>query len=136
MTPFALMPSWMFSGFVRFGLLDAFGRSIFTACVSSGAVMMKITSSTSITSISGIMLISAIGAASLPALKVPKAMSGAFHRERRRLERRHRRGVVDVRAGRQERKEIVRERIELREHQPVAAHERVISEHRWDRDRE
>ena len=53
--------SAIWSGCVRLGVLAAFGRSIFTACVSSGAVMMKITSSTSITSMSGIMLISAIG---------------------------------------------------------------------------
>ena len=77
----------MFSGLVMLGWLDALGRSIFTACVSSGAVMMKITSSTSITSISGIMLISAIGA--LPP-RLVEAAEG--HRQRlsraARLERR------------------------------------------------
>jgi hypothetical protein len=44
--------------------------------VSSGAVMIKMTSNTSITSISGIMLISAIGAAVPPLLNAPNAMSG------------------------------------------------------------
>jgi hypothetical protein len=56
------MASWMLSGLVRLTSLDALGRSTFTAWVSSGAVMMKITRRTSMTSISGIMLISAIGA--------------------------------------------------------------------------
>ena len=56
----------MWSGLVRLAWLEALGRSTLTACVSSGAVMMKMTSSTSITSISGIMLISAIGAGAPP----------------------------------------------------------------------
>jgi hypothetical protein len=53
----------------------ACGTSMRTACDSNGAVMMKITSSTSITSINGTMLISDIGAPLLPPpLKLPKAM--------------------------------------------------------------
>src|SRR5262245_24924445 len=115
------------------GLLDAFGRSTLTACVSNGAVMMKITSSTSITSMSGIMLISAIGAVLPSLLKPPKAMSGAalgtgggrFHRhDRRRL--------AHVRAGGEHRVEVVRERIQARQHQAVGAHETVVGEHRGD----
>src|SRR4051812_1374605 len=53
----------------------AFGSSSLTACVSSGAVMMKMTSSTSITSMSGTMLISAIGAPALLESKLAKAMA-------------------------------------------------------------
>ncbi len=54
------MPNAMCSAWVTFGSLAALGRSIFTAWVSSGAVMMKITRSTSITSTSGTTLMSAI----------------------------------------------------------------------------
>jgi hypothetical protein len=72
--PVALIDSEMWSGLVRLGLLVARGRSIFTEWVSSGAVTMKITSSTSITSISGIMLISAIGAAPPLRSKLPNAI--------------------------------------------------------------
>ncbi len=48
-----------FSGVIGEAL--AFGRSTFTLDVISGAVIMKITSSTSITSTSGVTLISASG---------------------------------------------------------------------------
>src|SRR5690242_887338 len=117
----------MWSGFVRLAWLAAFGKSIFTAWVSSGAVMMKMTRRTSITSISGIMLISAIGADSPPALKLPNAISGcSADRQRRRLERHHRSDIVDAGAGSEESVEIVRERVELREHHAVAAHECVV----------
>src|SRR5260370_1099639 len=113
----------MCSGLVRLGWLDALGRSIFTACVSSGAVMMKITSSTSMTSISGIMLISAIGADSPVCLKLPNAISVGSLGESGRFKRHHGSHVVDVRAGGQKRKQIMREGVELGEHQAVAAHE-------------
>jgi hypothetical protein len=73
-TPPSSIASWTLSGLVWFAWLEAFGRSTFTAWVSSGAVMMKITSSTSITSMSGIMLISAIGASFAPLPKPPKAI--------------------------------------------------------------
>jgi hypothetical protein len=45
-----------------------------TACVINGAVMMKMTSSTSITSISGIMLISALSPSPLSFVSPPKAI--------------------------------------------------------------
>src|SRR6187455_2326773 len=98
-----------------FGLLETLGRSTLTACVSSGAVMMKITSSTSITSMSGIMLISAIGAALPSLLNPPKAISGTLDPRRRRLRRRdrlhgyHRSRVDHVRAGGEHRIEVMRE---------------------------
>ena len=53
----------------------ALGRSSLTALVSSGAVTMKITSSTSTTSISGTMLISAIGAEDVLRSKLANAMT-------------------------------------------------------------
>ena len=59
------MANSIFSGLRSLTCELAFGSSSLTACVSSGAVMMKITSSTSMTSISGTMLISAIGALAL-----------------------------------------------------------------------
>src|SRR3569623_750705 len=52
----------------------AFGKSILIACVSRGAVIMKITSRTNITSINGIMLISDMGPGVPPRLKVPNAI--------------------------------------------------------------
>src|SRR5258706_14657356 len=53
----------------------ALGRWSLTALVSSGAVTMKITSSTSTTSINGTMLISAMGWDEVLRSKLPKAMS-------------------------------------------------------------
>ena len=55
------MANSIFSGFWMSAVEVALGRSSLTALVSSGAVTMKITSSTSTTSINGTMLISAIG---------------------------------------------------------------------------
>jgi hypothetical protein len=60
------------------------GRSMRTECVSSGAVMMKITSSTSITSMSGIMLISAIGRCAPSWSKPPKLIGNRRSRSSRR----------------------------------------------------
>src|SRR4051812_35040717 len=116
--PCASTASWMLSGLVRLGWLDALGRSILTECVRRGAVMMKITSRTSITSISGIMLISAIGALSAPRLKPPKAISGALVGGRQRgLHGHYGAALAHVRAGDEHRVEVVRERVELRKHQ-------------------
>ena len=53
----------------------ALGKSSLIACVSSGAVMMKMTSSTSITSTSGVVFISAIGAWPVRPSSPPNAMS-------------------------------------------------------------
>src|ERR1041384_6376020 len=74
------MANWILSGLVILGVEVALGRSTFTAWVSSGAVMMKITSSTSITSISGTMLISAIGAPAFFESKLAHAMALGFPR--------------------------------------------------------
>src|SRR3954447_6682441 len=63
-----------------FGLLAAFGRSILTECVSKGAVIMNMTSSTSITSTSGTTLISAAGIGRLPLSMLPKAIMTSFQR--------------------------------------------------------
>src|SRR3954452_15534068 len=41
-----------------------------------------------------------------------------------------------MRSGGEEREEIVRERIELREYEAIAAHREVVGEHRGNRDRE
>src|SRR6185295_9910573 len=106
----------MLSGLVRLGALVALGRSILTECVSSGAVMMKMTSSTSITSISGIMLISAIGASVPLRWNPPKAISGGPPLGHlRRLERQHRGDVVYMRTGGEHREEVVREAVEPRQ---------------------
>src|SRR5687767_6638530 len=55
---------------------SVFGRSSLRLELISGAVIMKITSSTSITSISGVMLMSLIGDGPLVRSRRPKAMSG------------------------------------------------------------
>ena len=49
------------SGFSSSSTVEACGRSILILCASSGAVIMKMISSTSMTSTSGVVLISAIG---------------------------------------------------------------------------
>src|SRR5882724_9424643 len=54
---------------------SVFGRSSLRLEVISGAVIMKITSSTSITSISGVMLMSLIGAGRFARSRRPKAMA-------------------------------------------------------------
>src|SRR6185503_21180379 len=72
--PEASTANSIFSGFWMSALEVALGRSSLTAWVSSGAVTMKITSSTSTTSINGTMLISAIGCEAFLRSKLPKAM--------------------------------------------------------------
>src|SRR6185369_10033893 len=73
--PAASMANSIFSGFWMSAVELALGRSSFTALVSSGAVTMKITSSTSTTSINGTMLISAIGWLDDLRSKLAKAMA-------------------------------------------------------------
>ena len=63
---------------------SVFGRSSFRLDVISGAVIMKITSSTSITSISGVMLMSLIGCAPGVRSRRPKAIALRRLRRRRR----------------------------------------------------
>src|SRR4051812_49403461 len=89
------------------GVLVALGRSIFTEWVSSGAVTMKITSSTSMMSTNGMTLISAIGALRRPPpSKPPNAILSALHGGGA-LDRDRRGGVADLRAGDQEGEEVV-----------------------------
>src|SRR5688500_8382947 len=80
-----------------FGLLDALGRSTLTECVSNGAVMMKITSSTSITSTSGTTLISESGGGRFPLSIVPNAITISFHRVQPRVPRQAQPRATDVR---------------------------------------
>ena len=61
-------------GLFSVGLVVARGSASLTELVSSGAVTMKITSSTSITSMSGTMLISPIGVLLFLESKLAKAM--------------------------------------------------------------
>src|SRR5687768_15888621 len=122
------MPSWMLSGLVRLGVLVARGRSIFTECVSSGAVMMKMTSRTSITSISGIMLISAMGASAPLRWNPPKATSGRSGRGRG-LERNHGAALAHMRTRGEHGEKVVRETVQPRERHAVGAHEGVVGQH-------
>ena len=68
------MANSTFSGFWMSAFEVALGRSSLTALVKSGAVTMKITSSTSTTSINGTMLISAMGWDEVLRSKLAKAM--------------------------------------------------------------
>ena len=68
------MANSTFSGFWMSAFDVALGRSSLTALVRSGAVTMKITSSTSTTSINGTMLISDMGWDEVLRSKLPKAM--------------------------------------------------------------
>ena len=72
--PLASMANSTFSGFWMSAAEVALGRSSLTTLVKSGAVTMKITSSTSTTSINGTMLISAMGCDEVLRSKLPKAM--------------------------------------------------------------
>src|SRR5437868_13773745 len=96
-----------------------FGRSSFRLEVMSGAVIMKITSSTSMTSMSGVMLMSLIGCAPGLRSRRPKAMdSGGFG------------GVGDHLA------QVVREALELGLALGDTLAEDVVREHGGNRDRE
>ena len=66
----------MVCGFSGAGADCAVGRSSLIACVNSGAVMMKITSNTSITSTIGVTLMSAIGAGCLVVAETAEAHAG------------------------------------------------------------
>jgi hypothetical protein len=115
--PSAWIDSWIVSGLTAFGWLDACGRSTLTACVIMGAVMMKITSSTSITSISGIMLISALSPSLLSFVSPPKAITRSLPRARRRCAPRlcGYAGVV-AHPGRHEGEQVMRKAVEFGQH--------------------
>src|SRR5262245_62630711 len=112
----------------------ALGRSSLTACVSRGAVTMKITSSTRATSINGTMLISAIGWEEDLRSKLPNAMVPAprlvVHGRERHAARPAAAGGLQGAAHRQEGQELEGEGVELGgQHavgarQPVVAHDR------------
>src|SRR5690606_24823753 len=117
--------------------VDTRGRSMRTEWVSSGAVTMKITSSTSMTSISGIMLISASGAPdpllSLIAGVISERSGG---RRPRGIETAMRRFRVRRRlAGGDRADEPVGKAREARHGHPVGANQAVVAEHGRDRDR-
>src|SRR3546814_17531492 len=116
------------------GWAVACGISIRMEWVSSGAVMMKITSNTSMTSISGTILISDIVCVELLESKLPKAMSGSACA-----------GQIDgactlvhairhLLAGGQECKQVVRKGVQTRQVDAIAAHEAVIGQQSRTRD--
>src|SRR5580765_4367904 len=59
----------MFSGFVCRAMLVSFGSVIGTVCVTTGMVIRKMISSTSITSTSGVVLIAETTSSSSPSLE-------------------------------------------------------------------
>src|SRR5687768_12330259 len=109
----------------------ASGSSILTLWAISGAVIMKMISSTSITSTRGVTLISAIGPP--PPLLLLKAIVGL--RRQRRASALGRDGrFADARAGGEEVVQVVREGVEAGVRVAVHAYEEVVREHRRDGD--
>src|SRR5687767_6599157 len=109
------------SGLSGFLVAAACGRSIAILWVISGAVIMKMISSTSITSTIGVTLISDIGGLSEVKLLLPlleKAMSCRGHGPL----------LLDPRAGGQVLVQVVREVVEALDHDAVAAHQEVVAE--------
>src|SRR6185312_1173561 len=130
----------MVSGLASNGWLLARGKSMFTEFFSTGTVMMKMISSTSITSTMGVTLISFI--TSSVSSWVPKAMgqfllngntwrqtSGLFHRDN-----------IAVAAGGNPRArhevgvQVVREAAQLDQNEFVAAYQGVVAQYRRNRD--
>src|SRR3954462_4419196 len=94
-----------------------------TACLSTGTVIMKIMSNTSMTSTSGVMLISFI--TSSVSSCVPKAMSASL------LHGDDLGGATagDARAGHEVGVQVVGKAVQLAEDGLVAAHQRVVAQH-------
>src|SRR5574343_1139091 len=115
-------------GFSGVGVLAARGRSTLTECVISGAVMMKMMSSTSITSTSGVMLISAVGIWVPCELKLPRAMLCGLHgsagAHRVDLGAVGDEGLADGEEG----VEVVGKRVEIGQHDAVGAGEGAVGE--------
>src|SRR5690606_238353 len=105
----------------------ASGSSTFTLCAISGAVMMKMMSSTSITSTRGVTLMSFIGPLLLPVLKA-MGLSECYWDDASAT------GSADARAGGEEVVQIVGERVELGDRGAVDLAEEVEGEHRRDGD--
>src|SRR5690606_29999224 len=125
------------TGFCSTGWAVTWGTLMRIEWLSRGAVMMKITSSTSITSINGTMLISDMVVPGPLESKLPNAMSGSPVA-----------GQADgpavalvaavghLLAGGQEGEQVVRKSVELRQIDPVDAHEGVVGQHGGNGDRQ
>src|SRR3990167_10281155 len=124
------------SGLISLGALSARGRSIFTEWVSTGTVMMKMISSTSMTSTSGVMLISLM-ASSLSSRPLPNAISVASLLGHD-LGDLHQRLLVagQRRAGDEIGMQLMRKTVELAQHNLVVAGERVVAQHGGNRHRQ
>src|SRR5436190_8729392 len=137
--PAASIANSIFSGFWMSAVELALGRSSLTAWVSSGAVTMKITSSTSTTSINGTMLISAIGwLAFLLRSKLPKAMavsSGLLDGAQCHAAGAQRAALQGA-AHRQEGQQLEGEGVELGVEHAVGTGQPVVAHHRRQRDGE
>ena len=78
MSPSLLMEMVMFSGFVCVGTLRSFGSSIGTCWMTTGMVIRKMMSSTSITSTSGVVLMADITSWSSSSASWPTVMPMAL----------------------------------------------------------
>src|SRR6185295_15451337 len=123
----------MFSGFVCRGMLRSFGRLTGTCCTTTGIVIRKMMSSTSITSTSGVVLMAAITSCSGFSASWPTVMAMATllaGRGDRAL-----RGASVV-AAHQHHVQVGREGAQVFQRDLVAANQPVVAEHRRHRDRE
>src|SRR5664279_392777 len=110
---------------------SVFGKSSLRLEVISGAVIMKMTSSTSMTSMSGVMLMSLIGWAPGVRSRRPKAIAVLLGGPRRA-----RPGVIGSVVARDHLAQVVGEALELGLARRDALAEHVVGEHRGDRDGE
>src|SRR6185503_7692845 len=139
-SPSLLMAITTFSGLVCVGTLRSFGSASGTCCTTTGIVMRKMMSSTSITSTSGVVLMAAITSCSPSETSWPTVIAMGYPScPPRRLSRGRdgRGGGTRLRAAADEDHVQVRaERAQLLERDLVAAHQPVVAQHRRHRDRE
>src|SRR3954469_20209914 len=125
----------MFSGFVCRAMLRSFGKLTGTCCTTTGMVIRKMMSSTSITSTRGVVLMAAITSCS-PVLSAswPTVMAMAILLARRGD--RARRAAGGLVAAHEHHVQVGREGAEVFQRDLVAADQPVVPQHRGHRDRE
>src|SRR5215510_3712286 len=121
-----MLPAWstdstMFSGFVSRTSLRSFGSSTGTDVTTTGIVIRKMISNTSMTSTSGVVLIAETTSSSSAWPTFIAMASGPCH---------------GLRVRQQHRVQLGAEAAHLLHHRLVAADEPVVTEHRRHRDRE
>src|SRR6185369_2732275 len=133
MSPSLLTEMSMFSGFVCRAMLVSFGSVTGTVCVTTGIVIRKMMSSTSITSTSGVVLIAETTSSSSPS-EGPTVIAMAGSSALRRCARGDR--GRDGPCAHQHAVQVGTEAAHRFHRDLVAADEPVVAEHRRHRDRE